>query len=183
MKSRSKGFTFIEVIISLALVGVISGLSISMLLQGTDIFMKAKEETQLLNESRTSIWRIARELHNLSSNHLLALSNDNRLYIKDAKSNQIDFSIVNNNVLNVNRAGATNPLSGSLDQAHTNQFQFISSQNSIIASSQNLTDANASLVNLLKIKFRFKKDNQVLDLRTHVYPYNFKFGKKMSYHD
>jgi hypothetical protein len=41
----------------------------------------------------------------------------------------------------------------------------------------------ASSVNLLKLELQFSKENQKINLGTHVYPYNFKFGKKMSYHD
>ena len=74
MKKLQPGFTFIEVVISLAIVGVISGLSISMLLQGTEIFVGAKDDSHLMNESRTAIWRISREVHNLASNNFLELS-------------------------------------------------------------------------------------------------------------
>ena len=100
MKKTQSGFTFIEVVISLAIVGVISGLSISMLLQGTEIFVGAKDDSHLMNESRTAVWRISRDIHNLSSNHLLELSDDNRLYVKDARENEVDF-VLNNTAINI----------------------------------------------------------------------------------
>lgn len=183
MKKKSQGFTLIELIISLGLVGVVSALSISMLLQGTEIFMKAKQETRLLNESRTAIWRVTRELHNLASAHLLALSSDSRLYIEDANSSQIDFNILDRDVLNINRAGEINPLSEFMDERYSNTFKYISSENDTINFSGSLTESEANKVNLLKIDFRFAKEDKILDLETHVYPYNLRFGKKMSYHE
>ncbi len=181
-KIINRGFTFIEVVISLAIVGVISALSISMLLQGSDIFMDAKNDSRLLNESRSAVWRISRELHNLSSNHLLELSNDTRLYIEDANSNQIDFKITGK-MLDVNRLGQENPLAEFLDDSYENIFKYISTENDTFNASENLNSDAASTVNLLKMDFRFFKDDAILDIETHVYPYNFRFGKKMSYHE
>lgn len=182
MKKSQPGFTFIEVVISLAIVGVISGLSISMLLQGTEIFVGAKDDSHLMNESRTAIWRISRDVHNLASNNLLELSNSNRIYIKDAKARQVDF-VLNDKNININRNQQQNVLTGFLDNTLTNNFKYISSENTLINSSSGISGSDASTVNLLKLDLQFSKDSQKINLGTHVYPYGFKFGKKMSYHD
>lgn len=181
-KTIYSGFSFVEVVISIAIASVISALSISMLLQGSDIFMDAKNDSRLLNESRAAVWRISRELHNLSSNHFLALSNDNRLYIKDANSNQIDFKIAGK-MLKVNRSGKENPLAEFLHGTFKNKFKYVSTNNDTINGSANLSSVVASEVNLLKIDFKFLKDDAIIDIETQVYPYNFRFGRKMSYHD
>ncbi len=182
MKNTKPGFTFIEVVISLAIVGVISGLSISMLLQGTEIFVGAKDSSYLMNESRTTIWRIARDVHNLSSNHLLELSDNNRLYVEDARENEVDF-VLNNTEININRNQQQNVLTEFLDNSSTNNFKYFNFENNALNGLNPLNGDEASSVNLLKLELQFSKENQKINLGTHVYPYNFKFGKKMSYHD
>lgn len=182
MKKTQSGFTFIEVVISLAIVGVISGLSISMLLQGTEIFVGAKDDSHLMNESRTAVWRISRDIHNLSSNHLLELSDDNRLYVEDARENEVDF-VLDNTAININRNQQENILTEFLDNTLINNFKYITTENSVLNSSSPISGDEASSVNLIKLDLQFSKDNQKINLGTHVYPYSFKFGKKMSYHD
>jgi prepilin-type N-terminal cleavage/methylation domain-containing protein len=182
MSKSHAGFTFIEVALSLAIVGVISALSISMLLQGSEIFMGAKDDNRLMDEARSAIWRISRDSHNLASSHLLELSKSDRIYLKNAKNKQVDFSL-SGSYININRNQQQNVLSEFLDNTTGNDINYLTIANDTINNATALSSENASSVNLLRFDFKFSKESQVLILGTHVYPYGFKFGKKMSYHD
>lgn len=182
MKKNQDGFTFIEVALSLAIVGVISALSISMLLQGTEIFVGAKEDSRLLNEARSTIWRISRDSHNLASNHLLEMSKNDRIYLQNAKEDQVDFSL-SGSLININRNQQQNILTEFLDENPNNDINYVTITNDTIINNIALNEENARAVNLIRFDLQFSKEDQSLRLGTHVYPYGFKFGKEMSYHE
>jgi hypothetical protein len=98
------------------------------------------------------------------------------------KARRVDFVLDDKNI-NINRNQQQNVLTGFLDNTLTNNFKYISTANTVLNSSSGISGSDASTVNLLKLDLQFSKDSQKINLGTHVYPYGFKFGKKMSYHD
>ena len=45
-----------------------------------------------------------------------------------------------------------------------------------------LSQSDAESIHLTKLKFTFQKGSDSFSLSSYIYPINFRFGKKMSYH-
>ena len=60
---------------------------------------------------------------------------------------------------------------------------FDKSFNTITPELIGLSALQCESLSLQKIDFTFVKSDDTLSLSTHIYPINFRFGKKMSYHN
>ena len=80
--------------------------------------------------------------------------------------------------------GSYNSLSNSLGYSQSNGFTFYDNSFNVVSpSSGGLTEAQAKTVHLSKLDLTFVNDTDTLSLSSFVYPHNFRFGSKMSYHD
>ncbi len=71
VKNRSKaGFTLIEVMITIAILGTISAISAPLFLQAQRFFILTKARTDLQQEARGIMYVITRELHQAQSNSI-----------------------------------------------------------------------------------------------------------------
>ena len=68
-------------------------------------------------------------------------------------------------------------------QRSNSTFQFYnSSYTTISPASSGMTPAEAEAVHLAKLTVAFAADQDTINLSTWVFPENFRFGTKMSYH-
>ena len=80
--------------------------------------------------------------------------------------------------------GSYSSLSNSLGYSQSNGFTFYDNNFNVVSpSSGGLTEAQAKTVHLSKLDLTFINDTDILSLSSFVYPHNFRFGTKMSYHD
>ena len=56
------GFTMIEIVIVIVLIGVIGSMAASILFQGSDIYVNETNRQGFVSEARSSFWRIIREV-------------------------------------------------------------------------------------------------------------------------
>ncbi|MBT6130549.1 MAG: hypothetical protein HOH55_10695 [Candidatus Marinimicrobia bacterium] len=52
-----------------------------------------------------------------------------------------------------------------------------------MSANQVLSNSLAETVHLIQLDFSFKRDDDSVRFTSFIYPNNFQFGKKMSYHD
>ncbi|MBT3518978.1 MAG: hypothetical protein HN469_05895, partial [Candidatus Marinimicrobia bacterium] len=52
-----------------------------------------------------------------------------------------------------------------------------------LSANQVLSNSLAETVHLIQLDFSFKRDDDSVRFTSYIYPNNFRFGKKMSYHD
>ena len=77
--------------------------------------------------------------------------------------------------------GAQNNLSNKLSSA---SLTYYDNNYSLISPPQGgLTENQAKSIHISKIDFTFVNDEDTLKLSSFVYPYNFKYGQKMTYHE
>ena len=113
------------------------------------------------------------------------LSDQNSLYVKNGKGDLKDFQTGSSGYFNFRMGtGSYNSLSNSLGYSQSNGFTFYDNSFNVISpSSGGLTEAQAKTVHLSKLDLTFVNDTDILSLSSFVYPHNFRFGSKMSYHD
>ena len=187
MFSRSnKGFTMVEILVVIIAVGLLGSISVIMLSQGSEIFVSETARQGFVSEARSAFWRTMRDAHGQRSPVDFASSDQKYLKLKNSKDEQKEFQIESSDQFNY-RFGGTgnyNRLSNSLGYSQSGGFKFYDNSFDIISLSSNaLTEEQASSVRLSKLELSFVKDTDVLSLSSFVFPYNFKFGQKMSYHE
>ena len=175
----------IEMILVIVAVGIIGSMAADMLFQGSDIFVKETNRQGFVSEARSSFWRLMRDTQGQSSPADFILSDQNSLYVKNGKGDLKDFQTGSSGYFNFRMGtGIYNSLSSSLGYSQSNGFTFYDNSFNVISpSSGGLTEAQAKTVHLSKLDLTFVNDTDTLSLSSFVYPHNFRFGSKMSYHD
>ena len=185
MSSSQKGFTMIEMVIVIVAVGIIGSMAATMLIQGADIFVKETNRQGFVSETRSAFWRLMRDTQGQSSSADFILSDQNSLYVKNGKGDLKDFQTGSSGYFNFRMGtGSYYSLSNSLGYSQSNGFTFYDNNFNVVSpSSGGLTEAQAKTVHLSKLDLTFVNDTDILSLSSFVYPHNFRFGSKMSYHE
>ena len=175
----------IEMVLVIVAVGIIGSMAATMLFQGADIFVKETNRQGFVSEARSSFWRLMRDTQGQSSPADFILSDQNSLYVKNGKGDLKDFQTGSSGYFNFRMGtGSYNSLSSSLGYSQSNGFTFYDNNFNVVSpSSGGLTEAQAKTVHLSKLDLTFVNDMDTLSLSSFVYPHNFRFGSKMSYHD
>ena len=185
MRTSQKGFTMIEMVLVIVAVGIIGSMAADMLFQGSDIFVKETNRQGFVSEARSAFWRLMRHTQGQSSPADFILSDQNSLYVKNGKGDLKDFQMGSSGYFNFRMGtGSYNSLSNSLGYSQSNGFTFYDNNFNVVSpSSGGLTEAQAKTVHLSKLDLTFVNNTDTLSLSSFVYPHNFRFGSKMSYHD
>ncbi len=185
MRTSQKGFTMIEMVLVIVAVGIIGSMAAAMLFQGSDIFVKETNRQGFVSEGRSAFWRLMRDTQGQSSSADFILSDQNSLYVKNGKGDLKDFQTGSSGYFNFRMGtGSYNSLSSSLGYSQSNGFTFYDNNFNVVSpSSGGLTATQAKTIHLSKLDLTFVNDTDTLSLSSFVYPHNFRFGSKMSYHD
>ena len=175
----------IEMVLVIVAVGIIGSMAADMLFPGADIFVKETNRQGFVSEARSAFWRLMRDTQGQSSPADFILSDQNSLYVKNGKGDLKDFQMGSSGYFNFRMGtGSYNSLSSSLGYSQSNGFTFYDNNFNVVSpSSGGLTVAQAKTVHLSKLDLTFINDRDTLSLSSFVYPHNFRFGSKMSYHD
>ena len=186
IRKAHKGFTMIEIITVIVIIGIIGSMSARLLYQGSEMYVGETKRQGFVSESRAAFWRLLRETQGQKSNEDFIQSNVSKVNIKNAKNDSVTFEMLSNNNFNISLDGGntSNALSNSLSFSSSNGFSFFDkSYNTIIPDVDGLSALQCEAIRLKKIDFTFIKAKDTLFLSSHIYPINFRFGKKMSYHN
>ena len=180
-----KGFSLIEIILVILAIGIIGTMAASMLAQGADIYKETVYRQSFLGQARSAFWRMSRESGLQRSASNFTLSGPKYLYSRNAHNENVEFSLLNVSDLNYTAiSGTTYPLSSQLKTSES-LFRYYNQSFTEIQLSENqtLSNSQAETVQLLQLDMSFKRDDDSVRFSSYIYPNNFRYGKKMSYHD
>ena len=177
----SKGFTMIEIVVVIFITGVIGSMAAGLLYQGADIYVQETDRQGFISQSRSAFWRFMRETQGQRSSEDFHQSGQATINLKSANniprvfriaSNEFEFSLDGSNYSDL-----STDLSSNNFYFYNNIFSDMTP-----SSSGSLSLSDAERVHLTKLKITFQKGPDSFSLSSYVYPINFRFGKKMSYH-
>ena len=178
---KNSGFTMIELVISILIIGIIGALSTRMLFQGAGIYFKQTDRQKLTSQSRSAFWRIQKDIRNQSNASNFNLSDSDTLVLVDIENQSRKYCARDNGKLFMLKNSNSYIIADSINPAKTNFSYYNSNFENITPSSGNVL--NATSVRLAKIDLFFNRFSDTLSLSSYVYPQNFRFGQKKSYHD
>ncbi|MEO5657580.1 MAG: type II secretion system protein, partial [Nitrospiria bacterium] len=96
-----EGFTLIELVITIVLVGIIAGVGALFLQQGVRAYISADARTDLTNQGRLAIERMAREIRTIRSRtnaDIPGCCSATALSFYDVAGNRIDYAVAGGTV-------------------------------------------------------------------------------------
>jgi len=185
IRKAHKGFTLIEMIVVILAVGIIGSLTATMLFQGADIFVEETNRQGFVSANRSVFWKVMREIHGQNSPTDFTLSDQNSLYLKNGNGVLKEYQTAAPKTFNFKLGvGNYHSMSNSFHYSLSSGFQFYNSSFALItASNGGLSQSEAKTVHLSKLALTFVDDKDTLALSSYIYPENFRFGTKMSFHD
>ena len=171
----------IEIVIVIFITGVIGSMAAGLLYQGADIYVKETDRQGFISQSRSAFWRLIREVQGQRSSEDFDQSGQAIINLKNANNIPRVFRIASNEFEFSLDGSSYSDLSIDL---FSNNFYFYNSIFSDMtpSSSGSLSLSESEKVHLTKLEITFQKGSDSLSLSSYVYPINFRFGKKMSYH-
>ena len=102
---RSRGFTMIELVMSIVVVGVLASLGATMLGGGFASFFLSRETTQNDWQGRLALERITRDLRSVRTPADLATMTAGQIIFTDSRNDQINYTLSGTTVTRVQNGG------------------------------------------------------------------------------
>jgi len=160
---NSNGFTLVEIVITIVLIGILSGIAAMIILQGVMAYSDEQSRSDVHYQARVAMERMAREIRLIRSQgaDITTMANNNLRYI-DVNGVTIGFSWANPTLSRWD--GATNDVLASGVTAFT--FSYYQQDGITVA-----TPANVWFVDIAMTATA--QSGETLDMRTRVHPRNF----------
>ncbi len=185
IKKTSKGFTLIELILTIIAIGVFGNITANILGNASKIYKETLNKQKFVSEARHSFFRMNRDLNLQTWPNNDDISSSKSITIKSANDWQLQYNIQSNNYLQLNLI--QHPIIDPTAQILSKIIHYPSSSISYYDNQNNLISDNsdANSVRLTKIGVLYNNANHgySLNLESYAYPYNFKFGRPMDYHE
>ena len=181
IKSTSRGFTLIEIIIVILTVAIFGTITTTMLANASKVYSSSIKKQSLTNEARSTFFKIIREVSWQKSFSGFAGSNNKKLVIRPADGNSISYEIRSTNDVIQNN----NQITGSNNKIISNKVEYSNSTITYKNSNGNTINIENDIDNVksIELTLKFNQDNQNLLLQGKVTPYNLRLGRAMSYHE
>ena len=180
-KATSKGFTLVEIVIVIMTLAVFGTITTTMLANASKVYSSSIKKQNLINQARSTFFKIIREASWQKSFSGFAGSNNKKLNIYSTEGKSIDYEIRNNNDIIQNN----DQVSGSNNEILTDKIEYSSSNVYYLDQQGTGIDIVSQIENVrsLKLDFQFSNDTNDLRLQSHTLPYNLRIGRAMSYHE
>ena len=165
---NSRGFTLIEIVITIVLVSILSGLAAMIILQGVRAYSAEQSRSDVHYQSRAAMERMAREIRLIRWNTALAQADIATmspmvLRYTDIQGNQMGFQLNLGEIQRTQDNAATwQTLATGVTAFNINYFR-----------QDGVTPATAATLWFVEITMTDLQGSETLQMRTRVHPRNF----------
>ena len=184
-KNTSKGFTLIELIITVVAIGIFGSITANILANASKIYSETLKKQKFVSEARSSFFQLNRNLSLQTWPTNDNIINSKIIDIKSANNTRLQYSFLSNSELRFsifqhpNLDPTSQTLSTITDFNSSNIFYY-DAQNNFIT--DDLYSDNITL-NKINILFNNSSDGYLMNFESYISPYNYQFGKPMDYHE
>ena len=180
-KATSKGFTLVEIVIVIMTLAVFGTITTTMLANASKVYSSSIKKQNLINQARSTFFKIIREASWQKSFSGFAGSNNKKLVIRPADGNSISYEIRQTNDIIQNNE----QISRANDKIITNKVEYSNSSIVYKNSNGNTIDIENEIgqIKSVELTLTFNQESQNLLFRGEITPYNLRIGRAMSYHD
>ena len=184
-KNTSKGFTLIELIITVVAIGIFGSITANILANASKIYTETLKKQKFVSEARSSFFQLNRNLSLQTWPTNDNIINSKIIDIKSANNTRLQYSFLSNSELRFsifqhpNLDPTSQTLSTITDFNSSNIFYY-DAQNNFIT--DDLHSDNITL-NKINILFNNSSDGYLMNFESYISPYNYQFGKPMDYHE
>jgi prepilin-type N-terminal cleavage/methylation domain-containing protein len=164
--NKSKGFTLIEAVMVIAIVGILAAVSSAYIKTTLDLWNFLSFRNEIVNQARTGFLRMTREMRQIANNTTVYFANSTRFNFTDYNASNINYYLSGSNLMrnaNVLISGLNNLT-----------FTYYNNNSGVIASPK--VSPEGTDIYRIGITMGISSGTQSKVLRTQVFPRNF--GKK-----
>jgi prepilin-type N-terminal cleavage/methylation domain-containing protein len=174
MKSRlASGFTLIELIIAIVLMGIVSGLLASIIAVNFSTMSEVSDRKKLVTRGMLAINLFERELAMLKDSTNLVIADDQQIQFNDKFGNTWDYSVSSTTLTRQEvGVGSAVALASPVINADT-EFHYFDGDNNELTTLP-LSSTNRKLVRLIKLILAMDDGETGIFLMSIVYPENLK---------
>ena len=185
LKKSSKGFTLIELIITVIAIGVFGGITANILANASKIYSETLNKQKFVSEARSSFFRLNRDLNLQTWPTNDNISSSKTINIKSSDNWELQYDIQSNNKLRLNLIqhpglDPTSQILSKITNYSSSNIYYYNNENNLVSDN---SDANSVSLTRLSILFNYPTDGYSMNLESYVSPYNFRFGRLMDYHE
>ena len=185
LKKSSKGFTLIELIITVIAIGVFGGITANILANASKIYSETLNKQKFVSEARSSFFRLNRDLNLQTWPTNDNISSSKTINIKSSDNWELQYDIQSNNKLRLNLIqhpglDPTSQILSKITNYSSSNIYYYNNENNLVSDN---SDANSVSLTRLSILFNYPTDGYSMNLESYVSPYNFRFGRPMDYHE
>lgn len=162
---KSSGFTLVEIIIVIVIIGIISGIAALIILQGVKAYSDENNRSDMHYQTRLAVERMAREIRLIRSQAVgdISIMNPADISFTDIQNNRVRFQLSAGTVRRSPDNGITWQTLSSGVQTLT--FSYLKQDG--------VTVATAATLWFVAIDMTDQQGSETLQMRTRVHPMNF----------
>lgn len=166
---NKNGFTLIELVITMVLIGIVAYVVASSLSTGIRAFFVTDNRKEALDQARTAMERMTREIRNVRSSADISAADATTFTFFDVSGASISFALGGGNITRT--SGTPNILATGISNS-TLASGIFSYTLTTGAVTQTPTPAQRLLIKRIKIDFRATINNENVALQSEVWPRN-----------
>ena len=171
--SNGSAFTLIEMIIAMTVLGLLSGVLVSIISVNFDVMTEVSDRKKLITRGMSAINLFQRELGMLKTAGGILVADDQQLKFSDAYGNTWEYLISGAQLTRQEVGiGSAQILASPIVNADS-KFSYFAQDNSGLTSTP-LNGANRELITLVKLELAMDHKGDGITLMAIVYPENFK---------
>ena len=184
-KNTSKGFTLIELIITVVAIGIFGSITANILANASKIYSETLKKQKFVSEARSSFFQLNRNLSLQTWPTNDNIINSKIIDIKSANNTRLQYSFLSNSELRFSifqhpELDPTSQTLSTITDFNSSNIFYYDAQNNFIT--DDLYSDNITL-NKINILFNNSSDGYLMNFESYNSPYNYQFGKPMDYHE
>ena len=185
IKNTSKGFTLIELIITVVAIGIFGSITANILANASKIYSDTLKKQKFVSEARSSFFQLNRNLNLQTWPSNDNVGNSKIINIQSANNTQLQYSFLSTSELRFNilqhpNLDPTSQTLSTITDFNSSNIYYYDDQNNFITDDLYSNNITLTKINVL---FNNSRSGYLMNFESYISPQNYQFGKPMDCHE